>query len=83
MLTSWDEGKKIQLTAWLVEQRRLGVACPEISSTVLDNVKKMRRASVHDRADDLLRYLGTKSDLLGTVIKIYALDNSRGSGDRE
>jgi len=77
MLNSWDELKKIQLTSWLVEQRRLGVSCPEISSTTLDDVTRRRTLSVHDRADTLLRYLGAKSDLLGTVVKFYALDNTK------
>lgn len=77
MLKSWDEPKKAQLTSWLVEQRRLGVSCPDISSATLDDVTKRRPLSVHDRADTLLRYLGAKSDLLGTVVKFYALDNTK------
>ncbi len=77
MLKSWDEPKKVQLTSWLVEQRRLGVSCPEISSTTLDDVTKRRPLSVHDRADTLLRYLGVNSDLLGAVVKFYALDNTK------
>ena len=80
MLNSWDEPKKIQITSWLVEQRRLGVSCPEILSTTLDEVTKRRPLSVHDRADTLLRYLGAKSDLLGTVVKFYALDNTKAPG---
>jgi hypothetical protein len=79
-LKNWDEPKKIQLTSWLVEQHRLGVACPEISSATLDEVTNRRALSVHDRADALLRYLDAKSDLLGTVVKFYALDNSKALG---
>ena len=70
ILKSWDTPKKILLTSWLVEQRRLGVSCPEISSTTLEEVTKMRRPSVHDRADSLFRYLGARSVLLGRVIAI-------------
>lgn len=77
MLKSWDEPKKVLLTSWLVEQRRLGVPCPEITSTTLDDVVKRRPLSVHRRADNLLRYLDAKSDLLGRVVKFYALDNSK------
>lgn len=77
MLTRWDETEKIQLTSWLIEKRRLGNPCPEISSYTLDEVKKRRPPSVHDRADMLLRYLDAKSDLLGTVIKFYELDNTK------
>lgn len=80
MLTSWDVRKKIQLTAWLVEQRRLGISCPEISSTILDEVTKGRVMSVHERADALLRYLGARSELLGTVVKFYASDNAKAPG---
>ena len=77
MLKSWDNPQKVQLTSWLVEQRRLGISCPEISSTTLDEVTKKRPLSVHERADTLLRYLGAKSSLLGTVVKFYALDNTK------
>ena len=80
ILKSRDEPKKTQLTSWLVEQRRLGVSCPEISSATLDDVAKRRPLSVHDRADTLLRYLDGKSDLMGTVIKFYELDNTKAPG---
>lgn len=79
-LKHWDEPRKIQLTAWLAEQRRLGISCPEVSSTIMGEVTKRRAISVHDRADALLRYVGTKSDLLGAVVKFYALDNTNASG---
>ena len=77
MLKSWDDFKKIKLTSWLIEQRRLGVSYPEISSDTLDEVMERRLLPVHDRADGLLRYLITKSELLGTVVKFYALDNTK------
>lgn len=77
MLKNWNETKKMLLTSWLIEQRRLGVSCPEISSATLDEVAKTRPLSVHDRADNLLRYLRTKGDLLGAVVKFYALENTK------
>jgi nucleoside 2-deoxyribosyltransferase len=46
-------------------------------STTLAEVQKRRFLSVHDRADGLLRYLLKQSDLLGSVVKFYALDNSK------
>ena len=76
-LKRWDEPKKVLLTSWLVAQRRLGVPCPEITSTTLDDIAKKRPPSVHERADGLLRYLNAKSEVLGTVVKFYALDNSK------
>jgi len=80
MLKSRDESEKTQITSWLVEQRRLGVPCPEISSITLDEVTNRRPPPVHDRADTLLRYLECKSDLLGTAIKFYELDNTKTPG---
>lgn len=72
-----DDAFKVKLTSWLVEQRRLGVASPEVFGTTLDDVKNRRAPSVHDRADSLLRYLATSSELLGTVVKFFAEDNSK------
>jgi hypothetical protein len=80
ILKNWDEHQKTVLTSWLVEQRRLGVSCPEVLSTTLEEIAKRRPMSVHDRADSLLRYLDATSDLLGTVVKFYALDNSKAQG---
>jgi hypothetical protein len=77
MLSSQDDALKVRLTSWLVEERRLGVSCPKIMSTTLAEVQKRRFLSVHDRADGLLRYLLKQSDLLGSVVKFYALDNSK------
>ena len=76
MVPRRTEPDKILLTSWLVEQRRLGVSCPEISGTTLNEVTKRLPLSVHARADNLLRYLGAKSDLLGTVLRFNAFDNT-------
>jgi nucleoside 2-deoxyribosyltransferase len=77
MLASRSEPEKVKLTSWLIEQRRLGVTCPEVSSDTLGEVMQRRSPSVHERADALLRYLAAKSDLLGHVVKFYALDNAK------
>lgn len=77
MLGSRDERTKVCLTSWLVQQRRIGVSCPEIVRATLDDVTTMHPPSVHDRADALLRYLDSKSDLLGTVVGFYELDNTK------
>ncbi len=77
MLASLGIQDKVKLTSWLVEQRRLGVNCPEISSNTLDEVKQRRALDVHERADALLRYLAAKSDLLGHVVKFYAEDTTK------
>jgi hypothetical protein len=43
----------------------------------MDDATKRRPLSINERADNLLRYLGAKSDLLGTIVKFYANDNTR------
>lgn len=77
MVMSWGDHEKTLLTGWLMDQRRLGVPCPEITSNTLKEVEARRPLSVHDRADNLLHYLDKTSELLGHVIKFYALDNSK------
>lgn len=67
LLSDWDDTRKVRLTSWLVEQRRLGISCPEILSSTLRDVSNMRPMSVHDRADKLLQYLESASAMLGHV----------------
>ena len=57
ILKSRDESLKSRLTSWLIEQRRLGVDCPKISPPNLDEIEQRRSLSIHQRADNLLRYI--------------------------
>ena len=57
ILQSRDESLKARLTSWLIEQRRLGADCPRISSTNVDEIEQQRSLSIHQRADNLLRYI--------------------------
>ena len=75
-----DESKKILLTSWLVEQRRLGVASPEVSHATIDTAVMMRPPSVQARTDNLLRYIDDKSDALGAFIKFSYFDNTPDNG---
>lgn len=76
-----DDTIRVRLTSWLVEQRRLGVHRPEITITSLDDVTKARAPSVHERADNLLRYLAAETDLLGEVISFYQVSNIARAGE--
>jgi len=67
VLQNRDDTLRAQLTTWLVNQRRLGVECPEITSDTIHDVEKAHPLTVQERADTLLRYLSAKSGLLGTV----------------
>lgn len=68
---------KARLTTWVLNQHRLGVEWPRITREVIEEAKSRRPLSVHERADNLLRYLNARSSLLGTVVKFYALDNEK------
>ena len=65
-LTQLDERGKARLTSWLVDQRRLGVECPEIESNTITMAKQQKDLSVHDRADRLLQYIGDQTVEIGT-----------------
>ena len=65
-LTQLDERGKARLTSWLVDQRRLGVKCPEIDSNTITMVKQQKDLSVHDRADRLLQYIEDQTVEVGT-----------------
>ena len=65
MLQSQDEDLKARLTSWLIEQRRLGVDCPKIFSTDVDEIEQRRSLSVHQRADNLLRYIQKQTPKIG------------------
>ena len=58
LLPQIDDRVKARLTTWLVDQRRLGVQCPEILQQTITDAKQQRDLSVHDRADRLLQYIG-------------------------
>ncbi len=64
-LTQLDERGKARLTSWLVDQRRLGVKCPEIDSNTITMAKQQKDLSVHDRADRLLQYIGGQTVEIG------------------
>ena len=64
-LKQLDERGKARLTSWLVDQRRLGVKCPEIDSNTITMAKQQKDLSVHDRADRLLQYIGDQTVEIG------------------
>ena len=57
------------LTTWMVGQRTDGIWCPEVNSDIVDYASNMRRLSVIERADRLLRYLVEESYEPGQEIR--------------
>jgi hypothetical protein len=65
-----EDAVKAHLTTWLVDQRRLGVECPEIMSTIIDEAERRQPLTVHERADRLLGHLQTRLPVIGDTIKV-------------
>ena len=66
---------KIRTTTWLIEQRRLGNPCPEITTTTIAKAQKWRDLTAIERADNILKALNMKSETLGTRISYNLIDN--------
>lgn len=65
---------KARLTTWLVDQRRLGVECPEIFQKTIRDAEQQRDLSVHERADRLLQYIGDETVEIGHRVSFTAPD---------
>ena len=65
----FDAQSRARLTSWLVEQRSLGVARPEISSDTIKKAEQRHPLAVQERANRLLKYIAEKSDKLGGVLR--------------
>ena len=75
ILKTHDEHLNARLTSWLIEQRRLGVDCPKISSTSIDEIERRRSLSIRQRADNLLRYIQRQLPHIGMDFD-FEMDNS-------
>ena len=78
-LSMQQEPGKIKrlLTTWLIDQRSSGLSIPEITPNTIEQVKQRQPLPVHVRADRLLKYLETKSSIIGTTVEC----NSRNPED--
>ena len=52
-----DASLKARLTTWLIDQRRLGVDCPEVDSNTIKDAETRRSLPIRERADRFLRFL--------------------------
>ena len=75
-IQNWSDHEKARLTSWLIEQRRFGIECPEITEEVIELVKQRNNMSVPDRADAILKYIELKTPKLGQGV-IYACRDPR------
>ena len=70
---NWPQEKgylRILVTDWLIEQRQGGNDCPEVTSEILEEIKKRKPKRVTERAENLLRFIHEKTDRLGQYIDL-------------
>lgn len=60
-----DDRSKARLTTWLIEQRRLGDECPEVTYAKIETIMHRPALTVHDRADELLKYVQKETPHIG------------------
>ena len=69
-----DERLKARLTTLLVDQRRLGNTCPELSATLVGQASQSHNTAVQDRADRLLQYIYSLTYEIGEAIRFIHQD---------
>ncbi|MDE0347134.1 MAG: hypothetical protein OXI66_15350, partial [Boseongicola sp.] len=57
MIRGHDASLRARLTTWLIDQRRLGVDCPEVDSNTIKDAEAHRSLPIRERADRFLRFL--------------------------
>lgn len=67
-----DAAFRARLTTLLVDQRALGVVCPEITTDLIDSAKTKRSLRVYERANRLLQFMAD-----GTRLGSSANDHER------
>ena len=63
----WSEEQRMLVTSWLVNQRSMGDAEPRISDAM--EIDSIRRPSVFERAENLLKYINSQLTSIGDVFR--------------
>ena len=66
ILRNRDKTVKARLTTWLIDQRRLGIVCPEIDTDTIKEAEARRQLPIRERADRFLRYLANREPFPGS-----------------
>ena len=72
-----DDALKARLTTWLIDQRRLGVDCPEIDSSTIKDAEARRPLPIGERADQFLRYLSDCERFPGGGFPHFSYEHAR------
>jgi nucleoside 2-deoxyribosyltransferase len=76
MLAHCNICTRLRLTTWIVDQHRLGIECPEITSATLEYAKTKQPLSVLEQADKLLAYFACQSEFIGDEVPYVSDDHS-------
>ncbi len=71
-----DERHKSRITTWLVDQRRLGVDFPRITTSVIEQARVSRDLTADERAERLLGFLAQKTGNLGSNVRLNSFKSS-------
>lgn len=69
-LGSVDDRARILLTAWMCDQRHVGVDVPEVTSSVLETLKSRRLLPIVGRMTRGLEHIGSAITELGSYINL-------------
>lgn len=71
-MSKLNDREKARITTWLIEQRSLGVEQPELPSRdEIDPIVQRSDLTVHARADELLKYISTKTSDIGQKYEFW------------
>ena len=70
-LSTLNERDKVKLTSWLEEKRSFGIEIPIITSVSIVEAQQRKELRIAERVDGILRYLESKSPLIGIDVQIY------------
>ena len=70
VVPQFTDHQKARLTTWLCDERRLGNPCPKIMEYELDKIVQRKRLDISERVDRILRYIGSKTTVVGTEVPL-------------
>ena len=69
-LDQLNDNERARLTTWLVSQRLLEFDHPILTSEVIQSTRYGRPLQIHERANRLLRFFVTHSELVGEKVRV-------------
>ena len=69
-LDQLNDNERARLTTWLVSQRLLGFDHPILTSEVIQSTRYGHPLPIHERANRLLRFFVTHSELVGEKVRV-------------